>query len=196
MIDRMIFAHQMGILADRIGRDLKAPTLRAYYQALSQSLTTEQFVAATTLAFRSVSGEFRTWPSPAQLIELITPVSDPRLSGPDAFERVLAITNDPRIPVDDRLNQIRELGAAAVRAFRAAGGRREFEGVLEDDVKWLRRHFLEAYSAACDGAEAERSAQLALESASVQVQQLVAATAAKLPAMPEPAKRIAAGGAR
>lgn len=194
MISKHIFAHQMGILADRIGRDLKAPTLRAYYQALSQSLTTQQFVAATTLAFRKLSGEYRTWPSPAELIELIVPVDSPRLSGADAFEQVLAITNDPRISVDDRLNRIRELGAATVRAFRAAGGRREFEGILEADVKWLRRHFLEAYEAACEGGEAERSAALALESASQQVQALVASTAEKL-AMPE-TKKLAAGGAR
>lgn len=194
MIDRQIFAHQMGILADRIGRDLKAPTLRAYYQALKQSLTTEQFVAATTLAFRTITGDYRVWPSPAQLIELVTPVADPTLSGADAFERVLAITNDPRIPIGERVPMIQELGAATVRAFRAAGGRREFENVPEDQVKWLRRSFLEAYTAACENADAERVASLALASASAQVRALVNATADKL-SMPEP-QRIAAGGAR
>lgn len=195
MIDRFIFAHQMGILADRIGRDLKAPTLRAYYQALSDALTTEQFVAATTLAFRTISGDFRVWPAPAQLVEFIVPVTTPTLSAAEAFERVLAITNDPRIPVGERIPMIMELGAATVRAFRAAGGRREFENVDESQVKWLRRAFVEAYTAASESADAERTAAIALASASAQVQALVETTAEKL-AMPESKRLVMGTGAR
>jgi hypothetical protein len=194
MIDREIFKQQMALLADRIGRTLAGPTQLEYYRHLSASLTTDQFVAAMSLAFRTVSGEFRNWPSPAELVELITPVERPSLSAAEAFERVLAVTNDPRVSIGEQLAAIQKLGASSVRAFRAVGGRREFSGVLEADVKWLRKSFVEAFTASCEGAEAERAATLALASASDQVNALVGATANALSTAP--AKRLAAGGER
>ena len=194
MIDREIFKQQMALLADRIGRMLAGPTQLEYYRHLSAALTTEQFVAAMALAFHTTTGEFRNWPSPKQLIELIAPVSDPELSGAEMFERVFGIYNDPRLTIDQRKTQLQLLGATAVRAFHASGGRREFENVLEENVRWIRKTFVEAYESATENAESERAANLALASASEAVRSLVNATAEKL-AMPE-GKRLAAGGAR
>ena len=53
MINREIFTQRMGLLAGRIGRELEAPVLREYYVQLSERLTTEEFAAATTLAFHA-----------------------------------------------------------------------------------------------------------------------------------------------
>jgi hypothetical protein len=178
VIDKDIFAHQMGVLADRIGRPLKAPTLRMYFQSLSAELTTEQFVAATTLAFNLHDGKYRDWPSPMQLVELIRPLPGPTLDAFEAFERVLALTNDPRTSLPRRIEAIQAIGATAVRAFRAAGGMRDFVNVLETDVVWLRRRFVEAYTAATETAIAERDASLALAKADDQVVALVQSVAA------------------
>lgn len=155
--------------------------------------TPEQFVAAMTLAFRNVTGEFRNWPSPAEIVGLITPVAKPTLSGAEAFERVLEIAADPRIDRQAKTARIQALGASSVRAFRAAGGFREFENVLEVDARWLRKAFVEAYAASCENAEAERAAVLAFASSDARFRELVGATAEKLSA---PVKKIAAGGGR
>ncbi len=194
MIDHKIFLEQIALLADRIGRPLAAPTQRAYYDALSDSLTTEQFVAATTLAFRTWSAEFRNWPSPKQIIELIAPVENPALSALDAFESVCAIVS-PKVEKAEQLVRIQALGAAAVRAFRAAGGFRDFTGMLDDELPWVRKRFVDAYEAACEGATAERDAQLALNASNDRFAALVA-NVANQRSMPEEPRRIAAGGGR
>lgn len=184
MIDQEIFLQQMALLADRIGRPLAGPTQREYHRQLSEALTTQQFLAATTLAFNTWSGEFRLWPSPAQLIELVTPVAKPALSAVEAFELVLAATNDPRISIADARTRVQQLGAAAVRAFHAAGAMRDFRNVLESDVPWVRRRFVEAYEAAAENADAERAAMLALQDADARVEALIGTLAAakQLPA--------------
>lgn len=177
MIDKEIFAQQMALLADRIGRPLAGPTQREYFRLLSGALTTEQFVAATTLAFAKWSGEYRTWPSPQELIELIAPVASPALTAAEAFEQVLAATNDPRIPIDEQRSKVQQLGAAAMRGFLAAGGMRDFRNVLESEVPWLRKRFVEAYELACQNADAEREATLAIGDADARVAALIAKTA-------------------
>lgn len=196
MIDKEIFAQRMGLLAGRIGRELEAPVFREYYTQLSDMLTTQQFVAATALAFHTWSAEYRNWPSPKQLVELIAPVEEPELSAGEAFERVLAIAGRYVHSPDfaQRMADIQQLGANTVRAFRAAGGFRDFSNPLESELPWLRKRFVQAYEATCANAESEQAAQLALASASAQVEALTNATAAKLGM--EPSKRLAAGGAR
>jgi hypothetical protein len=213
MINKEVFAQRMGLLAGRIGRELEGAVQAEYYRHLAAMLTTEQFVAATAIAFATWDSAYRNWPSPKQLVEMVTPIATPALSAAEAFERVLAITNDPRIPIGERMPKIQAMGATTVRAFRAAGGRRDFENVLEDQVVWVRKRFVDAYADACDNADAERAANLALASASEQVAALVNATAGKLsadkqirqsaneqpgtPFYPDQSpKRIAAGGAR
>jgi hypothetical protein len=194
VIDKEIFAQRMGLLAGRIGRELEGAVQAEYYRALSRMLTTEQFVAATALCFATWDSAYRNWPSPQQLVEMVTPVAEPSLSGAEMFERVFGIYNDPRLSIDQRKTQLQLLGATAVRAFHASGGRREFENVLEADVRWIRKTFVDAYESVTENAESERAANLALASASEAVRSLVDATAEKL-AMPA-ARKIAAGGAR
>lgn len=179
MIDREIFLHQIALLADRIGRELSGPTQVEYHRQLSQVLTTEQFVAATALAFNTWPADYKTWPSPRQIIELIAPVAEPSLSANEAFERVLAITNQ-YAPTSSRAAQLAEvqaLGANTIRAFRAVGGFRDFVNVLEADVVWLRRRFVEVYAHVCETADAEQQATLALGDAESRVQQLVSGIA-------------------
>jgi hypothetical protein len=184
-IDKEIFAQQMALLAGRIGRNLEAPIFACYYSGLSAELSTERFVAAMTIAFRSWSGEFRTWPSPKQIIELIAPVPNPTLPAHEAFEKVLAITNDPRIERPAQLEQIQNLGALTMRAFRAAGGFRDFQNILEADIPWVRRRFVEAFTAATETAIAESQATLALEQSDEKTRGLIAQLA-KAKQMPDP----------
>lgn len=195
-IDKEIFLQRMALLAGRIGRELEAPVQAEYYRQLTAALTTQQFVAAMGLAFNTWDAAYRTWPSPAQIVEMITPVSSPSLSAAESFNRVLSIAS--RHPEDPgfgkRLEDIQALGATTVRAFRAAGGFRDFQNVLESDAPWLRKRFVELYVSACENSEQERTASLALASASEQVIALVNATADKLSA--PPTRKLAAGGGR
>jgi hypothetical protein len=183
MIDQAIFLRQMAVLADRIGRPLAGPTQADYHRILSAELTTEQFVAATTLALRTLDGKYRNWPSPQQLLELIAPVSAPTLTAEEAFEKVLEIANGYQVGQFTVKAKIQELGAATVRAYHAAGGWRDFANVLEADLPWLRKRFVQAYEESCKHADADRQATLALSGAHEQVQLLTSQLAAKL-AMP------------
>lgn len=194
MIEKEIFAQFMGLIAGRIGRELDGPVFAEYYRHLSSELTTEQFIGAATLVFRSWSAEYRNWPSPEQFIALIRPAASPTLSAGEAFERVLEIANrHPQLPgFAMRQGDMQALGAATLRGFLAAGGFRELTNAPLDQVPWLRKRFVDAYADACLHADAERDAAVALESADMRFQQLVSATAAQL-TMPEP-KRIAGGG--
>lgn len=184
MIDKEVFAQRMGLLTARIGRELDPPVFAEYYRELSPALTSEQFIAATALVFRTWNAEYRNWPSPQQLIESIVPVAQPTLSALEAFEAVLAAMH-PHKSHPEQIIAIQTLGAAALRAFRASGGFREFSGATEDAIPWLRKRFVEAYTAACQNADAEQAAKLALASADSRFQELVAKTSAALPAMPD-----------
>jgi len=109
---------------------------------------------------------------------------------------VLDLTNDPQATMGETLPKVQAMGAATVRAYRAAGGWRDFRNVLEVDVTWVRRRFVEAYEAATENANAERASTLALAAAEDTVQSLVASTAAKLAADKRPQrKQITTGDA-
>ncbi len=194
MIDQELFRQRMALIADRIGRPLAGPTQVEYYRHLSAALTTEQFVAATTLVFHAKSAEYRNWPSPREIIELITPVAEPSLTAHEMFERVLALTAGNDVSQYEAGQRVQTLGAAAVRAFYAAGGRRDFRNVLEADVPWLRKRFVEAYEAACENADAERAATLALNDVDARVAALTTGLAVKLAAAPP--KRLTEAGSR
>lgn len=191
MIDKEIFLQQMALLADRIGRELSGPTQVEYHRQLSAALTNEQFVAAMTLAFRQWSGDYRTWPSPQQIVELIRPVAAPTLSAHEAFEQVLDVMNKPQLPINERRAAVQAMGASPLRAFIAAGGNREFIDVLEVDVPWLRKRFVEAYEHACANAEAEHEAMLAIGEADTRVQAMVSSIAAAKALPTKPQRRIA-----
>lgn len=136
----------MGVFADKIGRALAPATAEEYFLALSIALTTEEFVAGARVVFRT--HQFNTWPAPAQFIDAAKPKPEITLLAAEAFEQALDIMGDSRVPVGTRKAQVEALGPATTRAFRAAGGIREFQMVLLDQVPWLRNRFVEAYGAA------------------------------------------------
>lgn len=170
MIDRIAFAKVMGGFADRIGRALAPETAAMYFDVLSERLTTDEFLAGARIVFRAHA--FNTWPAPQQFIDAANPQAAPRLSGAEVFEQVLALTNDPRIP--DARARVLALGPVVERAFRAAGGLREFANVLEADVKWLRKNFIEAYEHAASHDDRTQDATIALGAVDPAVQRLVA----------------------
>lgn len=176
-LDQELFKQQMNLLADRIGRELAGPTQVEYWRQLERELTNEQFLAAMMLLIRTWKGEYRTWPSPQQIVEMIRPVAAPTLSAAEAFELVLDLTNKPDVPLNERRTNVQLLGAAPFRAFRAAGGLRDFANILEADIQWVRKRFIQAYQDACEHAESEQQMALALNDAEVRVQQLVSGLA-------------------
>lgn len=156
MIDRLQFAKVMGVFADKIGRALAPATAEEYYLALSLALTTDEFVAGARVVFRT--HEFNTWPAPIQFIRAAKPEPEDTLLAAEAFEQALEIMGDSRVPIMTRKAQVEALGPATARAFRAAGGVREFQMVLLDQVPWLRNRFVDAYEAATsDEAKAEHA---------------------------------------
>lgn len=191
MINQELFLQHMALIADRVGRQLAGPTQREYHRQLSAALTTEQFIAAASIAFNTWNAEFRNWPSPAQLIALVIPPTKPALSALEAFELVLSsMTNDPRVTLPEQRQRVEKIGDVAYRAFHAAGGIREFSGILEADVPWLRKRFVECYDAALLNADDTHRATLALADADSFVAGLIS-NIADQKAMPGTQRRIA-----
>lgn len=143
MIERTAFAKIMGVFADRIGRALAPATAEAYYDALSDQLTTDQFLAGARIVFRS--HQFNTWPAPQQFIDAAQPRPAAALAAAEAFELSLEIMGDSRVPILERKARVLSLGPTAARAFIAAGGIREFNLLPLDQVPWLRKRFVEAW---------------------------------------------------
>lgn len=169
MIDKDAFAHQMGILGDRFGRPLAPPTLRQYFTDLSGVLSTEEFVAATSIAFR----RSRFWPSPLELIELVRPDKPVRLAAGEAFNAVVRAVGNYYEPRVDRLGKVEALGAGAVAGFRACGGFDCFDHLELKDEPFARNRFIEAYEYATAFARSNDESSQALAAAPDQVRALV-----------------------
>lgn len=193
MIDRPAFARVMGVFADRIGRPLAPETAELYYAVLSADLETDEFLAGARVVFQV--HRFNTWPAPQQFIDAARPPAAIALAAGELFERVLAIAANAYTPLAERTAQIAALGADVERAYRAAGGRREFENVLEADVKWLRKAFCESYQAAVIDTEARRSAHVALAAVDATARDLIDQAAEQL-GIPAHRRRVPALPAR
>lgn len=174
MIDSELFAQQMGILADRIGRPLAAPTLRQFHVSLSGRLTNEEFVAATTLAFEKC----RFWPSVDELVELVKPKESPEAIAEDVFQRVLDIATNVYLARMLRLEGVRFVHRSAEAAFKTVGAFGAFEGLATAELPFLRKRFIAAFVNHESKLVGEDRAQLALADADSRVQHLVASTAA------------------
>lgn len=161
MIDRTEFAKVMGVFADKIGRALAPATADVYYDTLSESLTTEEFLAGARIVFKT--HQFNTWPAPQQFVDAAKPQQSNALAGAELFEQVLAIMTRGTATRQERAEKIAALGPVAERVFRAAGGFREFHEVLESQVPFIRNRFVEAYEAAATQAEHEARAVAALD---------------------------------
>lgn len=64
-IEPVVFARHMSLLAERFGRPVSKPVSAAYYQFLSRTLTTEEFICAAN----SIFAESTFWPSPMEFID-------------------------------------------------------------------------------------------------------------------------------
>lgn len=146
MIAREDFAKVMGVFADRIGRALTPATYDVYFDTLSEVLTTEEFLAGARIVFRT--HQFNTWPAPQQFIDAAKPKPEPALAAGELFEKVLSACANQYEPRDVMLQRIEALGPVALRAFRGAGGFRDFVCPLDTQLPFLRNRFVENYEAA------------------------------------------------
>lgn len=178
MIERESFAVVMAGFADRFGRALSPATAEMYYELLSGALSTEEFLAGARILFQH--HPYNAWPPPQAFIDAVKPKAAAKLNAAEVFEHILSIDSNVYTPIDERFQKILALGPVAVRAYRAAGGRREFENVLVDDVKWLSNRFVEAFEAASAEDAAQTEARIALEAVDPAAAQLIAQTATKL----------------
>lgn len=130
LIDREVFVTEIAVLADRYGRELKAPTIAALYEILGAELTTEEFV----IGCRRVMRRETFFPSPQQIIDAARVPEQPvEQTAAEVFDGIrdyrLAWGKDPR----------------AVIAMKRAGG----EVLVRSDdprvMAFARRDFIAAY---------------------------------------------------
>jgi hypothetical protein len=185
MIDRTVFANVFTGFADRfgLGKVLSSQTANGYYELLSEHLTTQEFLAASRLIF--LTHPYNTWPSPQEFIDAVKPGDPPSLVAGEVFEKILAIDSNIYTPIPERMAAITALGPVALRAYRAAGGRRNFENALEEDVHWLRKDFVEKFEDAALFEVAEERARVALDKVDNRASQFILDVAAKR-ALPSP----------
>lgn len=151
-LDPEVFARGIGVLADRAGRELKAPTIRELYLIAREVLTTEEFTLAVRLHLkRSVF-----LPSVDELVNLVRPETDLKTEGQRAFAATFAaLTTKTRTGPDGgswtavEWVNVAEAGfdpTAARQATEAIGG----VAVLRDspavERPWLAHRWSEVYA--------------------------------------------------
>lgn len=130
MLDKRIFTEQMSVLADRFDRKLSQPVAKSYFETLSNSLTTEEFLSAAKRIFH----ESVFWPSPAEFVDKAKgKVED--AAQLEWMEVMAAIAKG-------RKAQLGESGKAALEAI---GGRWAVRNT--ENVSFLRKDFIAAYVA-------------------------------------------------
>ena len=131
MLDKRIFAEHMAVLAERFDRKLSQPLTNSYYTALSNTLTTEQFIQAARLVL--YEGNF--WPSPAEFVDKVKGRID-EAAQLEWSEVMSAVT-------ENRPRRLTESGKAALSAVGGA-----FMVQNSTNPSGLRRDFIAAYVAA------------------------------------------------
>lgn len=130
MIDHAVFGTEIAILADRYGRELKAPTIAAFYDVLGDELSTDEFI----IGCRRVMKREAFFPSPQAIIDAARPKDEsPEQRAAEMFDRIrdraVAWGRDP----------------VARKAVANAGGE---SLVMADDpriVSYARRDFIAAF---------------------------------------------------
>jgi hypothetical protein len=143
MIDTQAFKLWLGILGDRFGRELRAPTIRAYYEILNAELSTEEFQLGCMGCLKREA----FFPSPQQIIDAALPLAAPELVAADAFDRIRAgwhYYDDPR----------------AKEAVRLAGGQDVVFTNVAREAMHARREFITVYTALMRHGENGRDAEL------------------------------------
>lgn len=143
-IDRQEFATWMSVLADRIGRSLKPPTVNVYYAILSRQLTSTEFVAAMTLAVE----RSKFWPSPAEIVEFVKPKADTSLAAAESLNGIRE-----RIHKAGGIQFVKRdlydgLDPSARRALSAVGGFGAIVNVTESEWPFLQKRWADAYTGA------------------------------------------------
>lgn len=165
----------MAVLGDRFGRRLAPPTVARYYEALSATLTTEEFVAAAQVAFK----RDKFWPSPDALIQYVKPVVGSEVEAMEQFEKVLVATDNIYTSRRVRMDTVLALGAITERTFRAVGAFNVFEGLTIAERPFLARRFVEAYQHIADHEKAQEVATAALANADARVKALAPVASAR-----------------
>jgi hypothetical protein len=134
VLEKRVFLREMGMLADRFGRQVSEPVVLRYFEILSGALSTADFERAAFVIFR----EDQFWPAPARFVEAARGGNPRELAGAE-WERLLAscAAGDPAVAF---------LSPAGLAAMRAAGGWRAIafcEG--ESKLNGLRRAFVSAW---------------------------------------------------
>lgn len=131
MLNKQVFAREMAILADRFGRSVSNPVLNSYYEALSNSLTDEEFIGAAKRIFN----ESQFWPSPSEFVDK----ARGRVEDAAQLEWMEVMGG---IAEDRKFTGLTPSGKAALEAV---GGRYAVRSSL--DVGFIRRDFIAAYVA-------------------------------------------------
>jgi hypothetical protein len=178
MIDEQTFGGWLGVLADRFGRPLSPPSVRAYHTILSAAMTTAQFERAAGIVLSTF--DYRgSWPAPAVFIEAQRPTTAPEL---DAAETLRAVRSLIRVEGTAYVVVPRyyELPEYVRRAVDAVGGWRRVHDATVDEEPFLLRDFAKHLAAAKDHAERSELAGVLPSGADPRVRQLVSGVAGLL----------------
>lgn len=142
MIDKDVFANEMGLLAGTYRYEADTPVLQAYYAALSAHLSTDEF----RVAVRAVVATERFWPSPAVILEKAG--RDAETVAQAAFSHMHATLNNHGgyrfLPHE----KFQEFDAGTKAGIKAIGGLRELTECTEQRWPGLVKRFVKAYQEA------------------------------------------------
>lgn len=131
------FAQKMGDLCDRMGLALKPSMVENYHRILSRELTGEMFERAWERLYASYDGY--GMPTPRQFIEAAVGTAEQRaIAEWDALTRLA----DSREPCT--------ITTTASQALKHIGGTAGIRNSAPKDRSFLRRDFIQVYSAKCE----------------------------------------------
>lgn len=145
MISERVFKNVWALLCERFNREPSQMMMRAYYHALKDRLTDDEFKAAGSRLFETA--EF--FPKPADFL----PTSeDAHLDAVQQWDVLYSAMCGHASYTD-----LDEHGQAAVRLL---GGPRKLREVLLDEIQYVRRDFLSLYEDAVAIAQREERVQI------------------------------------
>lgn len=122
MLDKRVFLRELGMLAERFGRQVSEPVMLRYYEILNHAISTEDFERAAFQIFR----DDQFWPAPARFLDAARGGNPKELAHAE-FERLVAACRDGTTDVGF-------LTPAGHTGMRAAGGWRAI-AYAESDAK-------------------------------------------------------------
>jgi len=143
MLDKKVFATQLGELAAYHNRRISAFVQKIWYKRLSH-LTTEQFEQAVETAFIKCG----SMPTPEQLAEFAG--TGQKICILDQWERIdqgrKAFPTAPSVTKEyDQLMSSLNLDPVALKALKVLGGLSALSRLGDQDIKWTRDRFIEYY---------------------------------------------------